>query len=105
MRSAWASGLHLRSRTDEKREAGDEVNTFDKAHSSTTDTNALGMLLPAFAGRKPSAGTTLGMMLADVPVVLLGEAAAKALPLKWVHRAAAGAFIVLAVLALFGVRL
>ncbi len=51
------------------------------------------------------AGTTLGMMLADVPVVLLGEAAAKALPLKWVHRAAAGAFIVLALLALFGVRL
>jgi len=40
-----------------------------------------------------------------VPVVLLGEAAAKALPLKWVHRAAAGAFIVLALLALFGVRL
>src|SRR5207248_4721354 len=53
MRSAWASGLHLRSRTDEKRGAGDEVNTFDKAHSSTTDTNARGMLLPAFAGRKP----------------------------------------------------
>jgi len=51
------------------------------------------------------AGTTLGMMLADVPVVLLGEAASNALPLKWVHRAAAGAFIVLALLALFGVRL
>src|SRR5258707_8754059 len=28
MRSAWASGLHLRSRTDEKRGAGYEVNTF-----------------------------------------------------------------------------
>src|ERR1700730_16795699 len=28
MRSAWASGLHLRSRTDEKRGAGHEVNTF-----------------------------------------------------------------------------
>ncbi len=51
------------------------------------------------------AGTTLGMMLADVPVVLLGEAAANALPLTWVHRAAAGAFIVLALLALLGVRL
>src|SRR2546422_7125765 len=42
-----------RSRTDEKRGAGYEVNTFNKAHSSTTDTNAHGMLLPAFAGRKP----------------------------------------------------
>ena len=51
------------------------------------------------------AGTTLGMMLADVPVVLLGEAAAKRLPLKGVHRTAAGAFIVLALLALFGVAL
>ena len=50
------------------------------------------------------AGTTLGMMLADVPVVLLGEAAANRLPLKWVHRAAAGAFVVLALLVLFGVR-
>jgi putative Ca2+/H+ antiporter (TMEM165/GDT1 family) len=51
------------------------------------------------------AGTTLGMMLADVPVVLLGEAAANRLPLKWVHRAAAGAFVVLALLVLLGVRL
>ena len=51
------------------------------------------------------AGTTLGMMLADVPVVLLGEAAAKRLPLRWAHRAAAAAFIVLALLVLFGVQL
>ena len=51
------------------------------------------------------AGTTLGMMLADVPVVLLGEAAANRLPLKWVHRAAAGASVVLALLVLLGVRL
>ena len=51
------------------------------------------------------AGTTLGMMLADVPVVLLGEAAATRLPLRWAHRAAAAAFIVLALLVLFGVHL
>src|SRR5580700_11529492 len=31
MRSAWASGLHLRSRTDEKRGAGYEVNTFKQS--------------------------------------------------------------------------
>ena len=46
------------------------------------------------------AGTTLGMMVADVPVVLLGEAAAKRLPLKWVHRVAAAVCVVLAALAL-----
>src|SRR2546430_4064498 len=37
MRSAWASGLHLRSRTDEKREAGDEVNTFDRSEEHTPE--------------------------------------------------------------------
>src|SRR5256714_4399846 len=31
MRSAWASGLHLRSRTDEKRGAGDEINIRQSA--------------------------------------------------------------------------
>src|ERR1700719_5306540 len=31
MRSAWASGLHLRSRTDEKCGAGYEVNTFKQS--------------------------------------------------------------------------
>ena len=46
------------------------------------------------------AGTTLGMMLADVPVVLLGEAASNALPLKWVHRVAAAVCVVLAALTL-----
>jgi putative Ca2+/H+ antiporter (TMEM165/GDT1 family) len=49
------------------------------------------------------AGTTLGMMLADVPVVLLGRAAAQRLPMQWVHRVAAGVFVVLAVLVLTGV--
>ena len=66
---------------------------------------ALWMLIPDRPLAAVVAGTTLGMMLADVPVVLLGEAAAKRLPLRWAHRAAAGAFIVLALLVLFGVRL
>src|SRR6266481_2525706 len=174
MRSAWASGLHLRSRTDEKRGAGYEVNTFKQnalihdgyertwhatpglcgtqtkgvmeavlvaagviALAEIGDkTQILALLRPARFGAYGTslisfflveigdktqiatvalaaryhvliavvAGTTLGMMVADVPVVLLGEAAAKRLPLKWVHRVAAGAFIVLALLALFGVR-
>src|SRR3984893_8660162 len=41
----------------------------------------------------------------NLRMVLLGEAAPNRLPLKWVHRAAAGAFVVLALLVLFGVRL
>jgi len=43
------------------------------------------------------AGTTLGMMLANVPVVLLGEVAAKKLPMQLVHRIAAAIFLVLGV--------
>lgn len=43
-------------------------------------------------------GTTLGMMLANVPAVLVGQAATRLLPLKLVHILAALAFFVLAVL-------
>jgi putative Ca2+/H+ antiporter (TMEM165/GDT1 family) len=42
-----------------------------------------------------AAGTTLGMMLANVPVVFVGEAAAKFLPMQLVHGAAAAIFIAL----------
>lgn len=38
------------------------------------------------------AGSTLGMMLVNGPAVLLGEAAAKRLPLKWIRLAAAVGF-------------
>jgi putative Ca2+/H+ antiporter (TMEM165/GDT1 family) len=37
-------------------------------------------------------GTTIGMMLANVPAVLLGEAAATKLPLKYIRWAAAVGF-------------
>ena len=47
-------------------------------------------------------GTTLGMLLANVPVVFLGGAAASRIPLKLVNRLAAAAFIVLGLLALMG---
>lgn len=39
------------------------------------------------------AGTTLGMMIANVPAVLLGEVAAKKLPQKLMHAIAAALFI------------
>ena len=47
-------------------------------------------------------GTTLGMMLANVPAVLLGEVAAKKLPMRVVHRIAAAIFLVLGVTVLLG---
>lgn len=49
------------------------------------------------------AGTTVGMMLANVPAVLLGDRAARAIPMKLVHAIAAGIFAVLGVLTLFNV--
>jgi putative Ca2+/H+ antiporter (TMEM165/GDT1 family) len=48
------------------------------------------------------AGTTLGMMIANVPAVLLGDAAAKKLPLRLVHGIAAAIFLVMGVVVLFG---
>ena len=45
-------------------------------------------------------GTTLGMMIADVPAVFLGNSFAKKLPLKLIHAIAAGMFFVMGVLVL-----
>jgi putative Ca2+/H+ antiporter (TMEM165/GDT1 family) len=39
-----------------------------------------------------TAGTTLGMMIANAPGVFLGGAAAERLPLTWIRRAAAASF-------------
>lgn len=47
-----------------------------------------------------TAGTTLGMLLANAPVVWLGQAATARLPLLWIRRAAALLFAGMAVLAL-----
>jgi putative Ca2+/H+ antiporter (TMEM165/GDT1 family) len=59
----------------------------------------------ALAARYPSliavvAGTTLGMMLANVPVVFFGGAIAKKVPLSIVRKVAAFAFAILGALAL-----
>lgn len=48
------------------------------------------------------AGTTLGMLLADVPVVLLGNAGARRIPFKLVRMIAAGLFALMGVVALVG---
>ncbi len=47
------------------------------------------------------AGTTLGMMLANAPVVWLGERITRRVPIALVHRISAGVFVVLGLLALF----
>ena len=49
-----------------------------------------------------TAGTTLGMMIANVPAVLLGERAVKVVPVAWVHRIAAVVFAALGVAVLAG---
>jgi putative Ca2+/H+ antiporter (TMEM165/GDT1 family) len=46
------------------------------------------------------AGTTLGMMLADVPAVYFGERILRRVPAKIVHRVAAASFAVLGAIAL-----
>jgi putative Ca2+/H+ antiporter (TMEM165/GDT1 family) len=48
------------------------------------------------------AGTTLGMMLANAPVVWLGDAITRRVPLRLVHTVSAVIFAVLGVLALLG---
>ena len=48
------------------------------------------------------AGTTLGMMLANAPVVWLGEAITRKISLTWVHRVSAVIFAILGALALWG---
>lgn len=48
------------------------------------------------------AGTTLGMLIADVPAVFAGEKLAAKIPMKLVHSIAAGVFAVLGVMTLMG---
>jgi Ca2+/H+ antiporter, TMEM165/GDT1 family len=50
-----------------------------------------------------TAGTTLGMMIANVPAVLLGDQAVKRVPIQWVHRIAAIVFASLGVAMLMGI--
>ncbi|BAU49653.1 membrane protein [Sulfurifustis variabilis] len=50
-------------------------------------------------------GTTLGMMIANVPAVLLGEAAAQRLPVRTLRAVAAALFAALGLAVLTGMRL
>jgi putative Ca2+/H+ antiporter (TMEM165/GDT1 family) len=61
--------------------------------------------LAAHYGSLPAvvAGSTLGIMLADVPVVICGALTARNLPLKWLRRIAPAMFLVLGVVILLGI--
>ena len=47
-------------------------------------------------------GTTLGMLIADVPAVFVGDKLAKRIPMKLVHSIAAAMFAVLGIMTLLG---
>lgn len=51
------------------------------------------------------AGTTLGMLIADVPAVFAGDKLAEKIPMKLVHRIAAAMFAALGVATLLGIGL
>lgn len=74
------------------------VEIGDKTQIATVALAAKYSSLVAVVG-----GTTLGMMIANVPAVLLGEVAAKKLPMRLVHGTAAAIFALLGVLVLLGV--
>jgi len=49
------------------------------------------------------AGTTLGMLIANVPAVLLGDRIAQRMPVRLVHGIAAGVFAILGIATLLGI--
>jgi Ca2+/H+ antiporter, TMEM165/GDT1 family len=49
-------------------------------------------------------GTTIGMMIANVPAVLLGNVAAEKMPVKLIHGLAAAIFMILGIAVLFRVE-
>jgi Ca2+/H+ antiporter, TMEM165/GDT1 family len=56
------------------------------------------MLIPVVAG------TTLGMMIADVPAVIIGKVASDRLPIILINRLAAAVFVVLGIFVVLGVQ-
>ena len=71
------------------------VEIGDKTQIATVALAARYAFLPAVV-----AGTTLGMLIANVPVVYAGERLLQRLPMKLLRRVAAAAFVALGVLAL-----
>jgi len=74
-------------------EMGDKTQIATVALAARFSTEVLHVVL----------GTTAGMMLANAPAVLLGDRFANKLPIRLVHKIAAGVFLVLGVLALLNI--
>ena len=68
----------------------------DKTQIATVALAAGYAILPAVV-----AGTTTGMLLANIPVVFLGKAFSERLPLKMLHRLASALFLVLGALFIY----
>jgi len=49
------------------------------------------------------AGTTVGILIADIPAVLIGDRAAKIIPVRIVHSIAAALFALMGIATLFGI--
>ena len=79
----------------------DEIDGVLLSRGETPGTVALAAKYPDLI--QVVMGTTLGMLIADIPAVILGEKAAPKLPLKLIRIVAATIFAVLGVLVLMGV--
>src|SRR6202167_1457939 len=83
---------------------GTTVLTFFLAEMGDKTQIATVALAAKYATMAPViAGTTLGMLLADVPAVMLGSQAATRIPHKLVHAVAAGIFALLGLLVLLNI--
>lgn len=83
---------------------GTTVMTFFLAEMGDKTQIATVALAAKYAAMVPVvAGTTVGMLLADVPAVLLGGKIANRIPRKLVHAVAAGIFALLGLLVLFNI--
>jgi putative Ca2+/H+ antiporter (TMEM165/GDT1 family) len=107
---AMAAWMMVPDKYDEQEQATSRLGVFgttllafflvemgDKTQIATV---ALAAKYPSLVG--VVAGTTLGMMIANVPAVLLGEVAARKLPMRLVHGIAAAIFVLLGVSVLLG---
>src|ERR1700747_108959 len=72
MRSAWAGGLHLRSRTDERRGAGDEVNTIVQGALIHDGYDRPWHATPGFRGTQ-TRGFSMEAILVSAGVIALAE--------------------------------
>ena len=78
------------------------VTFFLAEMGDKTQVATVAMAAPYQDAWKVVAGTTLGMMIADVPAVFLGDKLSAKLSLKWLHAAAALVFAALGVATLMG---